>query len=76
MGFWHSPLERIYGCLANSEKPAAEWETEFKQSHFAPRAFPLSGAPLFAKTTDESSGRLSVPRCAHSRCSSRASGAS
>ena len=56
-----SPLERIYACLANSEKPAAEWETEFKQSHFAPRAFPIVGRAVVSETTDDSLGRLSVP---------------
>jgi ABC-type multidrug transport system ATPase subunit len=56
-----SPLERIYACLANSGKPAAEWETEFKQSQFAPRAFPIVGRAAAIDTTDDSLGRLSVP---------------
>ena len=56
-----SPLERIYACLANSGKPAAEWETEFKQSQFAPRAFPIVGHGVAAETTDDSLGRLAVP---------------
>ena len=56
-----SPLERVYACLANSGKPAAEWETEFKESQFAPRAFPLIGQGAAPETTDDSSGRLSVP---------------
>jgi ABC-type multidrug transport system ATPase subunit len=56
-----SPLERIYACLANSGKPAAEWETEFKESPFAPRAFPIVGGAIAADTEDNSLGRLSVP---------------
>ncbi len=56
-----SPLERIYACLANTDKPAAEWETEFKQSQFAPRAFPIVGHGTAAATTDDSLGRLQVP---------------
>ena len=55
-----SPLERIYACLANSGKPAAEWETEFKESQFAPRAFPIVGQPTDSETTEDSLGRLGV----------------
>ena len=55
-----SPLERIYACLANSGKPAAEWETEFKESQFAPRAFPLIAQGTVSETTGDSLGRLSV----------------
>jgi ABC transport system ATP-binding/permease protein len=55
-----SPLERIYACLANSGKPAAEWETEFKESQFAPRAFPLIAQRTVSETTEDSLGRLSV----------------
>ncbi len=35
-----SPIERIYGLLANSDKGASEWEHEFQSSAFANRAFP------------------------------------
>ncbi len=36
----HSPIERIYVLLANSPKPASEWELEFRRSAFAGRAVP------------------------------------
>lgn len=36
----HSPIERIYVLLANSPKPASEWEQEFRRSAFASRAVP------------------------------------
>lgn len=36
----HSPIERIYVLLANSPKPASEWEQEFRRSSFAGRAVP------------------------------------
>ena len=36
----HSPIERIYVLLANSPKPASEWEQEFRHSAFASRAVP------------------------------------
>jgi ABC-type multidrug transport system ATPase subunit len=55
-----SPLERIYACLANSGKPAAEWETEFKQSQFAPRAFPIVGHGVALQGDEDSLGRLRV----------------
>jgi ABC-type multidrug transport system ATPase subunit len=45
----HSPIERIYVLLANSPKPAQEWETEFQQSIFANRAVP----PLPPRQTTE-----------------------
>lgn len=55
-----SPLERIYACLANSERPAAEWEAEFKQSDFAARAFPMIGRSAPAALEETSSRRLKV----------------
>jgi ABC-type multidrug transport system ATPase subunit len=55
-----SPLERIYACLAQSDKPAAEWETEFKQSQFASRAFPFVGYGLPPAASDESVGPLRI----------------
>src|SRR5438128_629859 len=36
----HSPIERIYGILANSSKTAADWELEFRHSPLAARAIP------------------------------------
>lgn len=36
----HSPIERIHALLANSPKPAKEWELEFRRSAFASRAVP------------------------------------
>ena len=36
----HSPIERIHVLLANSPKPASEWELEFRRSAFAGRAVP------------------------------------
>jgi ABC-type multidrug transport system ATPase subunit len=56
-----SPLERIYACLAKSDKPAAEWEAEFKESQFASRAFPFVAYRVAPETSDESLGQLRVP---------------
>src|SRR5438445_8622409 len=36
----HSPIERIYGVLANSSKTAADWELDFRHSLLAARAIP------------------------------------
>src|SRR5207237_9523535 len=36
----HSPLERIYGLLANSSRSASDWEIAFRGSPFAARALP------------------------------------
>ena len=36
----HSPIERIYGVLGNSDRSANEWELEFRRSRFFPRAIP------------------------------------
>lgn len=56
----HSPLERIYGLLANSSKSASDWEVAFRRSPFAARALPpLPRAPL-AHTPRESSEKLKV----------------
>lgn len=55
-----SPLERVYACLANFEKPAAEWEAEFKESQFAARAFPMIGRSAAPETIDGSASRLRV----------------
>ena len=57
----HSPIERIYGILANPQKSAADWELEFRRSPLAARATP----PLpHAQRKDEerqSFERLQVP---------------
>src|SRR5438093_2389664 len=56
----HSPLERIYGLLANSSRSASDWEISFRGSPFAARAIPpLPGAqPMHASR--ESSDKLKV----------------
>src|SRR5207247_5421090 len=36
----HSPLERIYGLLANSSRSASDWEVAFRRSSFDARAVP------------------------------------
>jgi ABC-type multidrug transport system ATPase subunit len=36
----NSPIERIYGLLANAPKDAEQWEREYRCSPFAGRAFP------------------------------------
>lgn len=56
----HSPIERIYGILANPQKTAADWEIEFRRSPLAARATP----PLprgHRKEERESLLRLRVP---------------
>lgn len=42
----HSPIERIYGVLANSAKSASDWELEFQRSAFSARAV----TPLASKS--------------------------
>jgi ABC-type multidrug transport system ATPase subunit len=55
----HSPIERIYGVLANSDKTATDWELEYRRSRFFARAMPpLSKRP--AKINREGSQTLRV----------------
>jgi ABC-type multidrug transport system ATPase subunit len=57
----HSPIERIYVLLANSPKPAQEWEAEFQHSAFANRAVPPL-PPLQTNETDVATvKKLTVP---------------
>lgn len=56
----HSPIERIYVLLANANKPAAEWEREYRDSPFAVRAFPPVPPERPLKTDHESLRRLKV----------------
>jgi ABC-type multidrug transport system ATPase subunit len=60
IGLELSPLERIYSCLAKSDKSAAEWEAEFQASQFASRAFPFVAYRSEADKSDESLGQLRV----------------
>jgi ABC transport system ATP-binding/permease protein len=56
----HSPLERIYGLLANSSKSASDWEVAFRRSPFAARAVPPLPRAQLAYTPRESSEKLKV----------------
>lgn len=56
----NSPIERIYGMLANSNKSAAEWENEYHSSAFFARAFPHLPRERQIKTDAESLQRLKV----------------
>src|SRR5205823_796689 len=56
----HSPLERIYGLLANSSKSASDWEVAFRRSSFAARAVPPLPRPQQTHTPRESSDKLKV----------------
>jgi ABC-type multidrug transport system ATPase subunit len=56
----NSPLERIYGLLANSNKSASEWETEYRSSPLAIRAFPPLPPERPVKADYESLQRLKV----------------
>jgi ABC-type multidrug transport system ATPase subunit len=56
----HSPIERIYVLLANSPKPAAEWEREFRSSAFASRAVPPLPPRQTTDIDSESSKKLRV----------------
>jgi len=57
----HSPIERIYGMLANSGKSATEWELQYRHSRFAPRAVPPLPPKQTAEVDSESMQRLKVP---------------
>src|SRR5437764_9965738 len=54
----HSPIERIYVLLANSPKPASEWELEFRRSAFASRALPPLPQRQATEKDPESSTKL------------------
>lgn len=56
----HSPIERIYGVLANSGKSANEWELEFRRSPFAARGVPPLLSKRAAEVDRESLQRLRV----------------
>lgn len=56
----HSPIERIYVLLANSPKPASEWESEFRRSAFASRAVPPIQQLQPTKIDPEYSAKLRV----------------
>jgi ABC-type multidrug transport system ATPase subunit len=56
----HSPIERIYGILANSSKPANEWEVDFRRSPFAARAVPPLPRRQGVEIDRESVRRLAV----------------
>ena len=56
----HSPLERIYGLLADSSKSASDWEVAFRRSPFAARALPPLPRPQQTHTPRESSDKLKV----------------
>src|SRR5438552_940065 len=56
----HSPIERIYVLLANSPKPASEWELEFRRSAFAGRAVPPLPQRQVTERDPESSTKLRV----------------
>ncbi len=57
----HSPIERIYGILANPQKTAADWELEFRRSPLAARATPPLPRGQRTKEERESLLRLRVP---------------
>lgn len=56
----HSPLERIYGLLANSSRSASDWEVAFRRSPFAARAVPPLPRTQLTQTPRESSEKLKV----------------
>src|SRR5207244_12989412 len=56
----HSPLERIYGLLANSSRSASDWESAFRGSPFAARALPPLPRAQPMHTSRESSDKLKV----------------
>ncbi|PYJ89575.1 MAG: hypothetical protein DME71_09260 [Verrucomicrobia bacterium] len=56
----HSPLERIYGLLANSSRSASDWEVAFRRSPFAARAVPPLPRAQLTQTLGESSEKLKV----------------
>ena len=56
----HSPLERVYGLLANSSRSASDWEVAFQRSPFAARAVPLLPRAQLGKTPREPSEKLKV----------------
>ena len=56
----HSPLERIYGLLANSSRSASDWEVAFRGSPFAARALPPLPRAQLTQTPRESSEKLNV----------------
>src|SRR6266513_2481940 len=56
----HSPLERIYGLLANSSRSASDWEVAFRRSPFAARAVPPLPRAQLTQTPRESSEKLRV----------------
>jgi len=56
----HSPLERIYGLLANSSRSASDWEVAFRRSPFAARAVPPLPRAQLTQTPRESSEKLKV----------------
>ena len=56
----HSPLERIYGLLANSSRSASDWEVAFRRSPFAARAVPPLPRAQLTQTLGESAEKLKV----------------
>jgi ABC-type multidrug transport system ATPase subunit len=56
----HSPLERIYGLLANSSRSASDWEVAFRRSPFAARAVPPLPRAQLTQTRRESPEKLRV----------------
>ena len=56
----HSPLERIYGLLANSSRSASDWEVAFRRSPFAARAVPPLPRAQLTQTLRESAEKLKV----------------
>jgi len=56
----NSPIERIYGLLANPSRSASEWEKDYQSSPFAIRAFPPLPRERQPKVDDGSLERLRV----------------
>jgi ABC-type multidrug transport system ATPase subunit len=56
----HSPLERIYGLLANPSRSASDWEVAFRRSPFAGRAVPPLPRAQLTQTLREASEKLKV----------------